>query len=310
MSPFGFNWNLKREGIVVSKLSLQVCRESLKRRGTEVAARVMSFTSGKGGVGKTHIVSNLAVALAGRGKSVLMLDADLGLANIDVVLGVQVTLTIHDFLEGRAELKDIVVSGPAGIDIIPAASGVDSILQLTQHERAHLLHAIEELAYGYDYLLIDTPAGIGPEVLSFNGASQEIVCIVTPEPTSLTDAYALIKVLSRRFGERSINVLVNNVASERMATETFKRFDEVVHQYLNVELQYLGWIPQDPIVSKATRIQRPFYLEYPSEPASKGIEKITSSLEDNFIRSRVKGGVQFFFRQLLETDINGERQHS
>jgi flagellar biosynthesis protein FlhG len=292
----------------VSKLSLRVCQETDKRKERAVPARVMSFTSGKGGVGKTHIVSNLAVSLARQGKSVLMLDADLGLANVDVILGIKVRLTIHDFLEGRAELSEVVASGPAGIDIIPAASGVESILQLRQQDRLQLLHAIEKLAQGYDYLLIDTPAGIGPEVLSFNGASQEIVCIVNPEPTSLTDAYALIKVLSRRFGERSINILVNNVQNERMAGETFRHFDEVVHQYLNVELQYLGWVPQDPVVPRATRQQRPFCLEFPSEPASRAIERIRAKIDETFVQSRVKGGVQFFFRQLLEAGSDGERR--
>ncbi|MCB0330941.1 MAG: MinD/ParA family protein, partial [Bdellovibrionales bacterium] len=257
----------------------------------------MSFTSGKGGVGKSHLVSNTAVGLSQKGRRVLILDADLGLANIDVILGLNITKTIHDFLEGRSTLEELIVEGPAGVHVIPASSGVESILQLSQQERLGLLQAIEQLADDYDYLLIDTPAGIGPDVLSFTGASQEIVCVITPEPTSLTDAYALIKVLSRRFGERNISVLVNNVKNEKNAQRTFKRFDEVVHQYLQVELNYLGWIARDEVVLEATRLQKPFLLEFPSERASRGMQRLVETIDGTFYETRVKGGVQFFFKQ-------------
>ncbi len=276
-------------------------RSDQESRNTEaVKTRVMSFTSGKGGVGKTHLISNIAISLAERGREVLVVDADLGLANVDIVLGLQVERTLHDFLEGRCSLEDLIIEGPEGIHIIPASSGVESILQLTQYERQDLLAAIESLAHKYDYLLIDTPAGIGSDVLSFNGASNEIVCVITPEPTSLTDAYALIKVLSRRFGERSIRVLVNNATSEKQAKSAFERFDEVVHQYLQVELDYLGWVQHDDLVGDAVRKQRPFTKEYPSCGPSRAVRRIAESIDLDFYSRRITGGVQFFFRQLLD----------
>lgn len=270
-----------------------------------VRTRVMSVTSGKGGVGKTHLVSNIAISLAKQGRDVLVVDADLGLANIDVVLGLEVRRTLHDFLEGRNSLEELIVEGPEGVRIIPASSGVESILQLTAQERLYLLQAIEELAAQYDYLIIDTPAGIGSDVLSFNGASSEIVCVITPEPTSLTDAYALIKVLSRRFGERLIRIIVNEVADERQAEATFNRFHSVVQQYLRVELSYLGWVPNDPVVSQAVRQQRAFTLEYPSSKASRAVARIAGEIDSKFFEHRIKGGMQFFFRQLLNSEHHG-----
>ncbi|MCI5064406.1 MinD/ParA family protein [bacterium] len=283
--------------------TLTLIRQQEKREQA-MPARVMSFTSGKGGVGKTHLVTNTAVALAERGRRVLILDADLGLANVDVLFGLQIQHTIHDYLEGRVSLSELLVEGPGGVDIIPASSGVDSLVQLSHRERHGLLLALEEVASSYDYLLIDTPAGIGPDVLSFNGASQEILCVVTPEPTSLTDAYALIKVLSRRFGERQIQVVVNNCPNERMAEQTFERFEGVVQQYLQVELGYLGWVSRDETVLDATRAQKPFVLEYPSAAVSRSVTRMADSIDAGFFGNRVKGGIQFFFQQLLEAGGN------
>ena len=149
--------------------------------------RVISFTSGKGGVGKTHTVVNTAVTLAAQGFSVLILDADLGLANVDVLAGVTPKGTLHDVLKGRCALDDILVEGPGGIVIIPAASGVEEIQALGNAEKMVLMSEVERIAHHYDFLLIDTPAGIGSDVMYFNSAAGEVVCVITGEPTSLTD---------------------------------------------------------------------------------------------------------------------------
>ncbi|MCB0353330.1 MAG: MinD/ParA family protein [Bdellovibrionales bacterium] len=268
--------------------------------------RVISFTSGKGGVGKTHSVSNIAVSLAEQGRSVLLLDADLGLANVDVVLGIPVRETLQNFFQGNRTLKEILLEGPDGIQIIPAASGVESILSLGFEQRSQLLQAIEEIACEFDYLLIDTPAGIGSDVLFFNSASNEIVCVVAPEPTSLTDAYALIKVLSRRFGERQVNILVNNAASEAEASKTFRSLADVVNEKLFVQLRYAGWIPRDAAVRQAITARRPIVKEFPSSPASRALRKVSETLDGDFYQSRVKGGMQLFFRQLVEAEQYGK----
>lgn len=272
--------------------------------------RVISFTSGKGGVGKTSSVVNFAIALAQQGKSVLLLDADLGLANIDVMLGLAPRATIYDVLRGEKTLEEVMIDGPAGISVIPAASGVESMCSLDAQQRMLLMTAIEEVAYQFDYLLVDTSAGIGSDVMYFNCASREIVCVVNPEPTSLTDAYALIKVLSSQYGERSVSVLVNNVRAssmpaEREAQMVFNRLSKAVERFLHIELKYLGFVPSDPSLIEAIRSQRALMELYPSSPAGLAFASLARKIDSEFHDLRVKGGMQFFFKQLLEMSSHG-----
>jgi flagellar biosynthesis protein FlhG len=194
--------NQKKERTGVERLEDLGKMDVKTSRLEQSVTRVLSFTSGKGGVGKTHSVTNVAIALAQKGLSVLVLDADLGLANVDVLLGLQPKGTLHDVLKGKLSLDDILLSGPGGITIIPAASGVEEIQALRTEEKMFLLEEIERVAHRFDYLLIDTPAGIGSDVMYFNSAAAEVVCIINGEPTSLTDTYALIKVLSKRMERR------------------------------------------------------------------------------------------------------------
>lgn len=283
------------------------------RQGTtrmSTPTRVMSFTSGKGGVGKTHSLVNTAIALAQRGRRVLVLDADLGLANIDVLLGVHIEYTLHDVFEGRKALSEIIVPGPEGISIIPAASGVDSVCNLSFQERSILLESVEEIAGDYDYLLIDTPAGIGSDVIYFNCASNEIICVINSEPTSLTDAYALIKVLSRKYGEKAVSILVNNVASEKHAKQAYERLSRAVSQFLHISVRYLGWIPSDTTVRDAVTEQRAVLLEYPSSRVSLALASFAERIDEDYHRLKVKGGVQFFFQQLLDVNNYGEEYNA
>lgn len=267
--------------------------------------RVISFTSGKGGVGKTSSVVNLGIALAREGRSVLLLDADLGLANLDVMLGLKPRWTLLDVLEGRRSLQEILLTGPEGMMVIPAASGVESICTLSGAQRLQLLEAVEEIASDFDYLLIDTQAGIGSEVMYFNTAAGEIVCIINGEPTSLTDAYAMIKLLSRNYGERSISILVNNVEDERRAKEAFARLSGSVDRFLHIELKYLGFVPTDVSAREAIRAQAPVSQMFPSSPAALGYARVARALDERFLERRVKGGLQFFFKQLLEVSEYG-----
>ncbi len=262
--------------------------------------RVVSFTSGKGGVGKTTSVINTALSLANRGRSVLILDADLGLANLDVMIGAKPTATLFDVIEGRCSLKDIIVDGPLGISLIPASSGVERMCQLSTGERAAVMEAVESVAFQYDYLLIDTQAGIGPEVIHFNVASNEMVLVINPEPTSLTDAYALVKVLSQRYREKKFGVMVNEVIDSKEAETVFRRFAKAVDRFLHVSVQYIGCIPTDRSVPESVRAQRPVVVEFPSSPASRAYAALAEKIDGDFVEMRVKGGIQFFFRQLLE----------
>lgn len=267
--------------------------------------RVVSFTSGKGGVGKTTSVLNTALALANRGRSVLVLDADLGLANLDVMLGARPSATLFDVIEGRKNIQDIIVDGPLGISLIPASSGIERMCQLSVDDRARVMEAVEDIALNYDYLLIDTQAGIGPDVIHFNVASNEMVLVINPEPTSMTDAYALVKLLCQRYQEKRFNVLVNEVQDSREAETVFRRFAAAVDRFLHVSVKYVGYVPTDRSVSESVRAQRPLVVEFPSSPASRAFAALAEKIDGDFVEMRVKGGIQFFFRQLLE--VSSER---
>jgi flagellar biosynthesis protein FlhG len=261
--------------------------------------RVISFTSGKGGVGKTHTVVNTAISLASEGYSVLVLDADLGLANVDVLLGVSPRGTLHDVLQGACSLDDILVQGPGGIVIIPAASGIEEVQALTATDKLLLMTEVERIAHQYDFLLIDTPAGIGSDVMYFNSAAGEVVCVITGEPTSLTDSYALMKVLHKSYGEKSFWIVVNDVASEVEAQAAFNSLANAVQKFLRVETRLLGWIQSDAAVRQSVMDRRPIALEQPSSRAALRIADVARRLAVSRPEKRLKGGMQFFFQQLL-----------
>jgi flagellar biosynthesis protein FlhG len=277
-----------------------------KKQLNQDVTRVISFTSGKGGVGKTHTVVNTGIALASQGFSVLILDADLGLANVDVVAGVSPKGTLHDVLKGRCALDDILVEGPGGIVIIPAASGVEEIQALQASEKMLLMSEVERIAHQFDFLLIDTPAGIGSDVMYFNSAAGEVVCVITGEPTSLTDSYALIKVLSSSYGEKSFWVVVNDVASEADASVAYNTLANAVQKFLHVETRLLGWIGSDDEVRQSIMNRKPIAYVRPSSRAARGLSAVAQEIAANRPNVRIKGGMQFFFRQLLDLPSYGK----
>ncbi len=275
-------------------------------RSSRDVTRVISFTSGKGGVGKTHTVVNTAISLASAGYSVLVLDADLGLANVDVLLGVSPRGTLHDVLKGACSLDDILVQGPGGIVIIPAASGIEEVQALTAADKLLLMTEVERIAHHYDFLLIDTPAGIGSDVMYFNSAAGEVVCVITGEPTSLTDSYALMKVLHTTYGEKSFWIVVNDVASEAEAQTAFNSLANAVQKFLRVETRMLGWVQSDAMVRQSVMDRRPITLEYPSSRAAIRLADVARRLADSRPEQGVKGGMQFFFQQLLQVPSYAE----
>lgn len=283
-------------------MSQKIGKESIQRDLT----RVISFTSGKGGVGKTHTVVNTAVSLVMEGFSVLVLDADLGLANIDVLAGVTPRGTLRDVLKGIKGIEEILTESPAGFTIIPAASGIEEIHALTGEERMFLLGEIERIAAHYDFLLIDTPAGIGSDVMYFNSAAGEIICIINGEPTSLTDAYALIKVLNTSYGEKSFGIVVNNVLSASEADTAYESLSNAVQRFLQIETRFVGWIQSDPVVRECIRDRKLVAFTYPSSKAARGVASVTRSLLECPPEERLKGGMQFFFQQLLGMSSYGE----
>ncbi len=274
--------------------------EKITLRKAPAMTRVMSVTSGKGGVGKTNTVINLAIGLARQGKSVMVLDADLSLANVDVLLGLKIKHTLFDLFEGNKSLDEVIVQGPEGIGIIPATSGVEAICNLSVQQRVLLMQEVEKVAHHYDYLLIDTPAGIGPDVMYFNSASAEIVCVISEEPTSLTDAYALIKVLNQNYGEKNFTILSNNVRTPAAGERAFKRLAKATEQFLHIRLDYLGSVPSDAALRDAVQEQRAVIDLYPSSSAGLAYANLAAKIDRMQLGARVKGGMQFFFSRLLE----------
>ena len=261
--------------------------------------RVLSFTSGKGGVGKSHIVVNLAYALQQLGARVMILDADLGLANVDVLLGLAPQFNLQHVLEGKKALTDILVPGPAGMIILPASSGVRDVAHLTEAQRFRLLDELDTLNYDLDFLLVDTGAGITANVIYFNIAAQDIVIVVTPEPTSLTDAYALMKVLATQYAEKHFKVIINAVASATEAKDAFRHLSMVTERFLHISLDYLGFMPQDAAFSRAVRRQKALVQLYPTSPAARCFRDLAERVMDRPGDFQPKGNIQFFWKRLL-----------
>ena len=261
--------------------------------------RVITVTSGKGGVGKTNVVANLAVGLARVGKRVLVLDADLGLGNIDVLLGLVPRYTLEDVLCGSRRLSDIILQGPAEIQVLPAGSGLPHLTVLTDSQQLILQTELEHIADTVEVLLIDTGAGVSPNVTYFASAAQEIIVVISPEPTSLTDAYALMKVLCRQHRERRFKVLVNMVKNQREATQTFRKLDVAAERFLNVRLECLGFIPLDDYLPMAVIEQKAVTERYPSSPASRAFLQLAKKIAEWPDPQLPKSTVQFLWQQLV-----------
>ena len=260
--------------------------------------RVITVTSGKGGVGKTNLTLALALALTSLGRRVLVWDADLGLANIDVLLGLKTTATIHDLLSGEKTLSEIIVQGPGGLKILPAASGVLEMGELSEGQKQRLLSEFDDWNEALDFLLIDTSAGLGSNVVYFNLAAQERIVVVTGEPTSITDAYALIKVLSTRYQQNAFHILPNLVAGEKEAKNVFGLLSSVADRHLSVSLGLIGFVPRDPAVPAAVRAQTPFFLAAPESEASRRVLDIAKTIATNPPDLMAGGGLVFFLDRL------------
>jgi len=261
--------------------------------------RVITVTSGKGGVGKTNVVANLAIGLARTGKRVLVLDADLGLGNIDVLLGLVPRYTLEHVLSGSRHLSDIIIEGPAGIRVLPAGSGLPHLTSLTDVQQLLLQTELEMVADKAEVLLIDTGTGVSPNVTYFASAAQETIVVISPEPTSLTDAYALIKVLCRDHRERRFRVLVNMVKSQREAVQTFRKLDVAAERFLNVSLEYLGFIPLDDYVPMAVIEQKAVTERFPCSPAARTFVELAKTVAAWPEPQLPKSTVQFLWQQLI-----------
>jgi flagellar biosynthesis protein FlhG len=262
------------------------------------STHTISITSGKGGVGKTTLVCNTAVELARQGQKVLILDGDLGMANVDLMFGKRASLSLEHVVRGQTPLEDVILPMNENIDLIAGGHGIYGMNALSSFDRQRLMDQVNALNNKYDYMIIDTAPGIDENVLYLNAAAREIVVTATPDPASIKDSYALIKVLNQRYRESRFSVLPNMVSNEAEAVRVFERLSDVANHFLCVSLDYRGFVPMDLNLRHSTRNQALISLTEPYAASAVAIRDFAGSLKAGRGLNQSKGGMQFFWQQL------------
>lgn len=262
--------------------------------------RVIAVTSGKGGVGKTNISVNVGMALAEMGRRVALLDADMGLANVDILLGISPKYNLSHVLNGEKTLDDIMIEGAPGLQIIPASSGLQHMSDLSTIEQAGVIRAFSDINKDLDVLIVDTAAGISPSVVNFARACQEIIVVVCDEPTSLTDAYAFIKLLNRDYGLSHFQIVTNMVQSVQQGQALFNKLTKVTDQYLDVTLGFVGSVPFDEYLRKSVQKQTPVTQAYPRSKSSLAVKNIAKRIDSWPLKSQAGGYLEFFVERMIQ----------
>lgn len=266
--------------------------------------KVIAIASGKGGVGKTNITVNIGVALAAHGKEVLLLDADLGLANIDVMLGLHPKYNLLHVLDGTKSLQDIVVEGPSGLKIIPAASGIQKMAELSPAEHAGMIQAFSDMDQHIDVLLIDSAAGIADSVISFTRAAQEVIVVVCDEPASITDAYALIKLLSKEYGLDHFHIIANMTRNVQEGRELFNKISLVCDRFLDVNLDFMGIVPFDEDLRRAVKKQRAVVDFLPRSKSATAFTHLAKKVAHWPVQKQPRGHMEFFIERLIQASLD------
>jgi flagellar biosynthesis protein FlhG len=273
--------------------------KSQRTRTPGDGARIVAVTSGKGGVGKTSITVNLAIALSRKGLRVLVIDCDFGLSNVDVLMGTTAPFDLSHVVHFQKDIREVIAEGPNGVRFIAGGSGVQELLNLNEAQLARLVDNLVQLENTADVILLDTGAGISSGVLRVLMAAQEVIVVTSPEPTSMMDAYALIKTLSSAGGENKMRLVVNRAETTTEAEETLTKFASVVRLYLRLEMEELGYVLFDQQVSRAVKAQTPFIIGYPKSTAARNIENIAWKLLD--IKPETTGsGFKGFLQNLVK----------
>lgn len=250
------------------------------------STRVISVTSGKGGVGKTNVAVNTAILMSQKGLKVLLIDADIGLANAALMMGVKNEKTIDDVMFGQSSIFDVFVTTPYGFDLLPSSSGVRKMLAMDNFSQRVLFDHLKGAMGEYDVVIFDTAPGLGDHVLNFNASAHDIIVVTHPEPTALMDAYALIKVLAEERKEKHFKLLVNRSRSLADGLDAFRKLTEVSDQFLNISVDFLGSIPEDPAVSDAVRLQKPVVAKAPKSMFAVALDRASDKLLSSVKRSK------------------------
>ncbi|MCZ6800509.1 MAG: MinD/ParA family protein [Nitrospirae bacterium] len=282
---------------------LRAIAESIRK--VEVNVQVIAVSSGKGGVGKTNVVANLAVASAQQGRRVMIMDADLALGNLDVLLGLNPSFTLEDVLQGHRELAEVIVNGPQGVKILPATSGAQDLTALTNDQQIRLQQGFVELANPPDLLLIDCAAGISSNVLYFSLVANETIVVVTPEPTSLTDAYALIKVLSTRYQQKRFRILTNMSKNAKEGRDVFRKLTKVTDRFLNISLDWAGLIPFDENLPLSVCQQKAVVEAFPKSASSRSFAEVSTRIDQWRDEQSMPGGLQLFGPSIFWSPLEG-----
>jgi flagellar biosynthesis protein FlhG len=277
---------------------------------TRSRTKVIAVTSGKGGVGKTNVVANLAITFQRMGRSVLVFDADLGLANIDIIFGLNPKDNIEGVIKGEKELSKIIIEGPEGISIIPASSGVQDLTHLTEGQKINLLNEFDMLNDNFDVLLIDTGAGISSNVTYFNLAARERIVVVTPEPASITDAYALMKVMFYKHGTKEFVLLVNMTKDEKEAQSVYRSLSKVGTRFMpGICIDYAGYILWDRLLANAVSRREAVVCLFPEAPASKKFREVARHLLNKADERPIDGDIKFFWKRLIGVSVGGDNEN-
>ncbi len=274
----------------------------LRRIVSPKPVKVIAVSSGKGGVGKTNVSVNLAAALAKDGKEVLLMDADLGLANVDVLLGLNPSYDLSHVISGERSLEEVMIDGPANVKVIPASSGVSRMANLTTAEQAGLINAFNELGHAIDVMVVDTAAGISDSVVNFCSASQEVVVVVCDEPASITDAYAFIKIMSREHKVERFQILANMTHTTHEGRELFNKLSKATDRFLDVMLTYMGTIPYDERLRKAVQHQRAVVEAFPRSPSALALKRIAKQVDKWPDAGATGGQLEFFIERLIQAE--------
>jgi len=277
--------------------------ETWSRINANRPVRVIAVTGGKGGVGKTSISTNLGVALAAQGRDVMLVDADLGLANVDVLLGLRTRFHLGHVIRGECTLEDTIVTGPRGLQIVPAASGLKGMANLSPAEHAGIIRAFSDLYHRVEVLVVDTAAGLNDSVMTFSQAAHHVLVVVCDEPASITDAYALIKVLSREHGVQRFQILANQTRRSGEGPGLFQKISRVCDRFLSVSLEFAGSVPFDDYLRRAVQRQTAVVEAYPASISSIALKNLASKADKWSAPQGARGHLEFFVERMVGARI-------